>query len=353
MSTANEVEGIQSAAVTAWLAERTEVAPPLRFEVITGGHSNLTYRVTDTQGRRWVLRRPPLNSVLKTAHDMGREHRIIAALAESQVPVPKVVGLCSDDAVNGAPFYVMAFVDGLVARDATLAERLAPPVRQTVSMNLIDVLARLHAVDPEKVGLGDLGKREDYVGRQLRRWSRQLDGLAEASSARDLTPLRRAHAVLADRIPAQSGAGIVHGDYRLDNCIVQEDGTVAAVLDWELCTLGDVRADLGMLMVYWGEPGDDVVALDSPPTTAPGFATRRELVDRYKEVSGDDLPDLDYFVAFSLWRIACILEGVYARYLSGAKGSAIPADVGRFADASDRLGARAEEILAGRPALDA
>lgn len=341
------VEGINPAPVTAWLNARAPVVPPLTFELITGGHSNLTYRVTDAAQRRWVLRRPPLNSVLATAHDMGREHRIVGALAGTGVPVPPVVGLCTDETVNGAPFYVMGFVEGLVARDAKTAEYLDASARETASRNLVEGLVRLHSLEPEAVGLGDLGRKGDYVARQLRRWSRQVQAL----SARDLPLLQQVHGRLVDAIPPQRAAGIVHGDYRLDNCIIRDDGSLAAVLDWELCTLGDVRADVGMLLVYWAEPEDELFALASPPTTAPGFAQRRQLVDWYCEMTDRDLDDLAYFVAFSYWRLACILEGVYARYLSAAMGKKTPHNLDRFGRAVEQLAERAADILDGGPAV--
>ena len=341
------IEGINSPQVTAWMADKAELETPLTFDLITGGHSNLTFRVTDAKGRRWVLRRPPLNSVLATAHDMGREHGVISALADSGVPVPPVVGLCSDEAVNGAPFYVMDFVDGIVARTSQEANQLDGDVRTRASQSLIKNLAKLHALKPEDVGLGQLGKKEAYVARQLRRWARQVAGL----SKRDLPLLMKVHAELEARIPEQGDAGIVHGDYRLDNCIIRPDGEVAAVLDWELCTLGDVRADVATLLVYWAEPGDDFFPLDSPPTLAGGFASRRELVDGYIEATGRDFAELDYFVAFSYWRLACILEGVYSRYLADAMGSARPASLDKFEAAFDILTQRAADILDGKPAI--
>ena len=341
------VEGIDAEGVTRWLRQHTPLTPPLRFQPITGGHSNLTFRVTDAEGRQWVLRRPPLNSVLATAHDMGREHRIISALAESDVPVPGVVAMCTDPSVSGPPFYVMELVEGTVARDVASAQGLSPAQRTRASRSLVEVLARLHRIDPDTVGLGDLGRRERYVARQLRRWDRQVRSL----SRRELPLLFEVHRALSERIPPQHGAGIVHGDYKIENCIVDGTGEVAAVLDWELCTLGDVRADVGMLMVYWVEPGDTLHPLADPPTSIGGFASRRQILDGYREASGQDLPEIDYFVAFASWRLACIIEGVYARYHAAAMGSHIPDDIERFARTVDQLVARAAAILDGQPAV--
>ncbi len=340
-------EGINQPEVTAWLAERIQLDAPLRFELITGGHSNLTFMVRDAKDRRWVLRRPPLNSVLATAHDMRREARVVSAMASTTVPVPNVVGLCEDEAVNGPPFYVMDFVEGTVARNAKIATRLSEDVRRKSSESLVRVLAQLHAVRPDDVGLGDLGKKSDYVARQLRRWSRQVESL----SKRDLPLLDEVHAELAQRIPDQGEAGIVHGDYRLDNCIISDEGEVAAVLDWELCTLGDIRADVGTLAVYWARPEDDFFPLDEPPTIVEGFYSRRQLVDAYLQAARRDVDHLDYFIAFSYWRLACILEGVYARYLAAAMGKSVPTNLERFPVGVDKLTQRAADILGGRPAL--
>ena len=310
--------GVDVPRVTEWLAGQVaELAPPLRFELIAGGRSNLTYRVTDADGRAWVLRRPPLGQVLATAHDMGREHRIISALAPTDVPVAPTVGLCTDDEVNGAPFYVMGYVDGLVARNADAAGGLDVAARRHAGEQLADVLARIHAVDPDAVGLGDLGRRDGYVERQLKRWHGQW----EKSKTRDLPVVDEVHAALAARVPEQGPAAIVHGDYRLDNCLLSPDGSVAAVLDWELCTLGDPLADVGLLLVYWTESTDKHSALlTDAATTLEGFPTRAEVVDRYAAASGRDVSAVDYFVAFGYWKLACIVEGVYARYRGGVMG---------------------------------
>ncbi|MCU0273442.1 MAG: phosphotransferase family protein [Acidimicrobiales bacterium] len=318
--------GIDADAVSAWMADHTDVAPPLRFTLIAGGHSNLTFRVDDAAGRRWALRRPPLGQVLATAHDMGREHRIISALAGSGVPVPATVGLSPDDAVNGAPFYVMAFVEGTVVRDAATAETFPAEARSRMAHELLEVLARLHAVDVDAVGLGDLGRKADYIPRQLKRWSTQF----AQSTDRDLPAVQRVHDILAARIPEQQGAGIVHGDYRLDNCMVGPDGSIAAVLDWELCTLGDVLADLGSLQMYWGVRGSEQQALQGTPTLAEGIPSWEEVFATYAARSDRDLSALPYYVAFAYWRGACIIEGVYNRYKRRAMGDKAPADVEVF-----------------------
>jgi len=313
-----EVEGIRHEQVTSWFRDHVPgVEPPLSFELIAGGHSNLTYRVVDAAGGTWVLRRPPLGQVLATAHDMGREHRIIAALGPTPVPVPPAIGYCDDEAVNGAPFYAMGFVDGHIVRDAATATRaLGVEERRAAGESLVDVLAAIHAVVPDDVGLGDLGRREGYIERQLKRWHTQW----EQSKTRELPVVDEVHAYLSARVPEQGAATIVHGDYRLDNCIVGDDGRVRAVLDWELCTLGDPLADLGLLQVYWTDATDDHPALLTAATAVDGFPTRKQLIDRYAEQSGRDVSNLDFYVAFGYWKLACIVEGVYARYAGGSMG---------------------------------
>lgn len=313
---AEGIPGIDAPAVTAWLTERVDVEPPLRFERIVGGLSNLTFRVTDESGRRWVLRRPPLGHVLATAHDMGREARILTALAPTPVPVPPVVDLCTDDEVNGASFYVMEHVDGIVAASSAAAVALDSSARQRAGSSLIDVLATIHSVDVDEVGLGDLGRREAYVERQLSRWQRQWDATRDV----DVPEMDELHQHLTSSVPAQGSATIVHGDYRLDNCLIRTDGSVAAVLDWELCTLGDPMADLGLLFVYWAETDDSFRVNDDAATLLDGFPTRSELLARYADVTGRDTSAIGYYVALGYWKLACILQGVIVRFRQGAMG---------------------------------
>jgi aminoglycoside phosphotransferase (APT) family kinase protein len=299
-----------------WFTEHVaDVDPPLAYERIAGGRSNLTFRVADAAGRQFVLRRPPLHSRLPSAHDMAREHRIQTALADTAVPVPRMIGYCADEAVTGAEFYVMEHVDGLVVRDRSAAEPLSAAARRAASDNLVDTLVALHAVEPDDVGLGDLARKDGYIARQLKRWQRQW----EAQKTRDLMAMDEAHAALAAQIPEQGPARVVHGDYRLDNLLLAPDGEVRAVLDWELCTLGDPLADVGTVLVYWAEAGDRVVPLGDAATLEPGFAGRAQLVERYRARAGTAV-DLDFYMAFAYWRLAAILEGVYARTLAGAYG---------------------------------
>jgi aminoglycoside phosphotransferase (APT) family kinase protein len=311
-------DGIDQAGVEAWFADHVEGAePPLAFDRVSGGRSNLTYGVRDTAGHRWALRRPPLGRRLASAHDMGREHRIISALQSTAVPVPPVCGLCEDETVNGAPFFVMGFVEGPILRTRGEAEEaFGEADRRAIGERVVDTLVAIHAVDVDAAGLGDLSRREDYVARQLHRWHGQW----EKSKTRELAVVDDVHRRLAARIPEQGPATIVHGDYRLDNMILAPSGEVAAVVDWELCTLGDPLADVGMLLVYWSERGDEFTPLFEAATTAGGFPGREEVKARYAERSGRDLSGIDYYVALGYWKLAIVLEGVFARYAAGQYG---------------------------------
>jgi aminoglycoside phosphotransferase (APT) family kinase protein len=291
------VNGVDAPKVTAWFEQNVpEAVAPLEFELIAGGHSNLTFGVTDAKGERWVLRRPPLGHVLATAHDMSREFTIISAVGPTPVPVAPAVGLCTDPEVNGAPFYVMRFVDGHVLRDASIANAvLDKDGRRRAGESIADVLADIHAVDVDAVGLGELGRKEGYIARQLKRWYSQFQSSNELTK-RPVPMIHEVHDRLASRIPDQGAAAIVHGDYRLDNCMVDDTGQVIAVLDWEICTLGDPLADVGLLAVYWTDPGDEQALLTSP-TTADGVVTRAELLARYAERGGRDLAEIVFYVA--------------------------------------------------------
>jgi aminoglycoside phosphotransferase (APT) family kinase protein len=313
-------EGINEGKVTEWMvAHLPELTSPLTFTLIAGGRSNLTYRVEDSGGRAWALRRPPLHLVLPTAHDMSREYRLMHSLGPVGIPVPVTVGLCTDESVNDRPFYVMEFVEGHILRTAQEAEAAFGEItRRGVGDNMADTLAALHDVDPDTIGLGDLGRHEGYIERQLRRWRGQYD-LMRVDGVDHGELVQRVSDELARRIPTQQRTSVVHGDYRIDNVVLADDGTVRAILDWEICTLGDPLADLGLLMVYWADPADSVAVLGLSSTMAPGFSTRAEVLERYGSVSDLDISGVRYYQAFGYWKLACVLQGVYARYVAGAR----------------------------------
>lgn len=311
------VEGIDTRNVTEWLhAHVPGLEPPVRFFLIAGGHSNLTFRCEDNNGVNCVLRRPPLGHLLESAHDMGREYKIISALADSKVPVPRTFGLCKDPDVNSADFYVMSFVDGLVLNDSIIGEQVLTRYRSAIGLHVIDILCDLHKINPDDVGLGDLGRKEAYLERQLKRWTKQW----EASKTHEVPEMEQAAKILVETMPQQVGATIVHGDYRLGNMVVR-DSLVKAILDWELCTLGDPLADIGYLLNNWASPGEVQRGDgDQSPTAAGGYPSREELCEIYAERTGRDLSNINYYRAFSHWRLAAIGQGVYKRYLEGAMG---------------------------------
>ena len=337
------MDGVDVPKVTAWFeANIAAVEPPLTFTLIAGGRSNLTFKVTDAAGRSFVLRRPPLGHVLPTAHDMSREHKIISALGPTPVPVAPALGFCDDTDVTGAPFYVMGFIDGLIVRDGSEAQQLTVAERARAGQSLVEVLASIHAIDPEQVGLGDLGRHDGYIARQLKRWYSQF----QQSKMRDVPGVDEMHDFLAAHIPEQQGVAIVHGDYRLDNCIIGDGGDIVAVLDWEICTLGDPLADIGLLLVYWNDPDDSAPALaGAGATTLEGFPRRADLRRHYEELAGRDTSALDFYIAFGYWKLACILDGVYTRYAKGAMG-ADGASWEVFGDAVVGLAERSKQFAA-------
>ena len=314
--------GLDAAAVERWMVEHVPgLTGPLRFRLIAGGHSNLTYAVEDANTRQCVVRRPPLSGRSGGAHDVGREHQVISALWPTVVPVPEPLGLCVDETVNGAAFYVMDLVDGHVVDDPAVADRALPTaaLRRRASEQIVDVLADLHTVDVDAVGLGVAAKREGFLDRQLRGMAR----VWAQTKTRELPLVDALHARLVAAAPPQRHTGIVHSDYRFGNVIIDGTGRLAAVLDWELWTLGDVLADVGFLLNNWYEPGDDIplVWMTVPPTTAGGFASRTDVIERYAARTGCDLSAIEYYRAFQHWKVAILAEGVKRRYESAAMAS--------------------------------
>lgn len=320
-------EGYDVEAVEAWIASNVNgLTPPLTWTRLQGGHSNLTYRIDDSQGRAAVIRRPPQGELLPKAHDMSREWALISALGPTPVPVAPAMAFCESPEVTGAWFYVMGLIDGQPLYSAQESEgRIPQDERQTLAWSFIDVLADLHTLDPDKIGLSDLGKKEDYVGRQLRTWFRSWTSSIDDAEYDD----PRAHEIrdyLSDNIPDQGPAKVVHGDYGLHNCLIGANYKVVAVVDWEISTLGDPLADLGYALNTWAEPGE---GRKGAATALPGFPTRVELAARYEERSGRDLSKLNYYIGFNWWKSACIVHGVYARYCAGKK-STEGVDMGDF-----------------------
>ncbi len=336
------VEGIHIEKVTAWFQEHISgVVPPLSFSLITGGRSNLTYRVEDAQQQVYVLRRPPLGHVLESAHNMGREFKIISALGQTDIPVAPALGLCQDKSVNEADFYVMRFVDGQVYTSSVQGEGVPADERKPMCIDVIDTLVRLHLINPDDIGLGDLGKKKDYVARQVRRWTKQYAN----SKTEEIPEMEEVGRLLGENIPIQVGASIAHGDYRFGNLMVN-NYRVAAILDWELCTLGDPLADLGYLLNWWFQAGDvEPGDHDDAPSLVAGFSSREDLVAYYAEHTGRDLSNINYYRALSYWRLAAISQGVYRRYLEGVMGDSDDLDLKRYRNNVHMLSKLALDIL--------
>ena len=306
---------LDTQAISRWLEAELDVKGPVRSTLLAGGRSNLTY-LLETPDQKMVLRRPPGGDLPKGAHDVIREARMLDSLAQ-HVPVPRIHGICEDTDVTGVPFILMEFLDGLILRTPEDVMQLTDvAVREQAGNSLVDSLIRLHQVDVRETILSGLAGRKDYLERQLKRWN----GNWKHTSTRDLPDLEATYQWLCDNAPAQEGSSILHGDYRLDNCVLDQTGQVVGLLDWELATVGDPMADLGQLLVYWSEPDDEFTALANPPTKAPGFATREELSNRYLSATGADPARLEYFVVFNWWKVACIVENVYSRMLGGVMG---------------------------------
>ncbi|MGW6916455.1 phosphotransferase family protein [Kitasatospora sp. NPDC054939] len=340
---AGDPPGLDLAALRAHLERELPggVGGPLRAELIEGGRSNLTYLLTGGADR-WVLRRPPLGHVLATAHDMGREYRVMTALHGTEVPVPATLLFDPTDRVLGAPWYLMAYVPGTAHRDADALAALGEQRVRALGLRLVDTLVALHRIDPAAVGLADFGRPEGYLERQLRRWSTQL----AASRSRELPGIDRLCALLAERLPASPAAALVHGDYRLDNVLVDSADAlngpggpgggggsgpgvggsgpggsrgadrIGAVLDWEMSTLGDPLTDVGLLVMYTELAGVGGGLIPSA-ATAPGFPSAAELVGRYAAETGRDAAELDWYVAFASFKLAVVAEGIHYRYRQG------------------------------------
>jgi aminoglycoside phosphotransferase (APT) family kinase protein len=309
-------EGVDLARLRPYFAEHVPAAGDreLNAELIAGGRSNLTYAIGDGE-HTWVLRRPPLGHVLPTAHDMAREYRVMTALAGTDVPVPVTYALCEDNDVNDAPFYVMEKVEGVIYRDGSALAGLDAGEAAKVSTELVDVMARIHTVDYEAVGLEGFGHPDGFLERQVRRWGEQW----ERSKTRELPGVEEIARRLRAALPESGPPTIVHGDYRLDNTMMAADdpGRIVAVLDWEMSTLGDPLTDVGLFLLYWGNAGAQVIATGAAIDAKAGFLTGDEVVERYARESGRSVDALDWYVVFAHYKLAIIVEGIHARFRMG------------------------------------
>ncbi|MEZ5218363.1 MAG: phosphotransferase family protein [Ilumatobacteraceae bacterium] len=321
---AEDLPGYDRAAVERWVGEHVEgLVPPFQWRRLEGGHSNLTFALTDTEGRDAVIRRPPLGKLLPKAHDMWREYRIIAALGPTAVPVPVAYGFCEDESVTGAKFYVMSRVTGRALYTlADVEEHVPVENRPRLAESFIDTLAALHSVDPESVGLADLGRPDGYVARQLKTWYGSWTASAEGAQYDDAR-IHELHEHFSTNLPEQGPGRIVHGDYGPHNVMTASEGRVTAVLDWEIATLGDPLADMAYALNAWVSK-DEAERRGMPTvaaTSAEGFPSSEVLAERYAASTGADLSNLAYYRAFNYFKTACIIHGVYCRYVLGQKSS--------------------------------
>lgn len=329
--------------VREWLAaaESGPVGERVTVRLIAGGRSNPTYEVADG-ARSWILRRPPYGHVLPTAHDMGREYRALTALRDTAVPVPRTVGLCDDTAVLGAPFYVMDKLDGITLRSAEDTARLTPEQRGALARAMIDTLVALHQVDAEAVGFGGRGRPDGYLRRQLRRWHQQW----ESSATAPRPEVDVLHARLTASVPQIRFPGIVHGDFKIDNLMLDaaDPTRIIGLLDWEMSTVGDSLTDLGILCSFWDQRGEFHNPVTAGATALPGFPSRDELVAAYAGARGIDVADIDWYLVFADFKIAVILEGIHARHrqglTEGADFEGVGAMVGPLLDRARERAAR-------------
>ena len=327
--------GLRVQPTSAWLAEHVAaIRPPYTFSLIAAGGSNLTYRIDDADGRKFILRRPPAAAVLASAHDVAREHRIMAALRDSDVPVPEMMAFCGDAAVTGAPFYVMSYAGGLILRTQEAALEAGADNCRRAAEAFFDVLARIHTLDTTRAGLEDLSRPGGYVERQLRRWLQQYQAALRGAPNPLLIEL---HDRMAAKPPADvSSRGLlIHGDYHIDNAVLDPTMSVIAVLDWELATLGHPIADLCWALMFWARPGDRMVMMEDAVTAAPGFPGREQMAEVYERASGYPLDNLPYFQALALWKLSCLIQGSLFRAEEGGSGGL---QHGREADPSRTLG---------------
>lgn len=311
--------GVDLLALQQWLEQHKPelVSGELSTQLIQGGKSNLTYELTDGE-HEWILRRPPVGEMIATAHDMNREYTMASALNGTEVPVPNMIAYCDDKDVMGADFYIMEKIDGVPYRLRSELEPLGAGRAAAIGRRLISTLATLHRVRPEEVGLENFGKPAGFLSRQVKRWKNQID----ASYTRDLPDAARLHAALETRIPDQTPAGIVHGDYRLDNVLIGPDDRPAAVIDWELATLGDPLMDVALMLIYqkrakivsqWAENYGEAQDV----TLTPGYPTEQQIIEQYAQESGRDMTHFNFYLALACFKLAGISEGVRYRYLNG------------------------------------
>ncbi|MCH1525474.1 MAG: phosphotransferase family protein [Candidatus Actinomarina sp.] len=321
-----------------YISSVTELDRNFTFEQFKVGRSNITFKIEDGI-YRYVLRRPPFGNKLESAHNMKREYKIISELYKSKIKVPKPISLCSDRNISDEDFYVMEYIEGETISDNIIADKYSRNEKEKISKSFIKTAAELHSYDVVNSELSDLGKHEDYVERQLTRWSKQFD----AQKIRDIIDLNKATDILFSSIPNQQSVGIVHGDYRLDNVRIK-DNEVRAILDWELCTLGDPLADLGTVIASWSNLEEKDTPFIYSPSLSPGFLSRNQILSIYERESSLDLKNIEFYIRLSFWKHAMIMEGVYVRYSLGYYGDIDKKEIDAFGESTFNFAKKASNI---------
>ena len=328
-----------------YISSVVDISEDFNFEQFKVGRSNITFKIYD-DANSFVLRRPPFGLKLESAHNMGREYKILKVLSENGLRVPKPMYLYNKKELSVDDFYIMEFIEGETIANNQIADEFNEIQKNTITESFIKVLSEIHNFDVISSELNDLGKHEDYVERQINRWNKQF----QSQKVREIKELESATKLLLDNIPSQQTVGIVHGDYRLDNVRVK-DNQVAAVLDWELCTLGDPLADMGTVIASWNTKQEKDSPFIYSPTLSGGFPTRKDVIELYLNNSDLDLSDIEFYARLSFWKHAMIMEGVYIRYSMGSYGKTNENEIESFKNSTIKFANKAanknllEEII--------
>ena len=328
-----------------YISSVVDISEDFNFEQFKVGRSNITFKIFDN-ANSFVLRRPPFGLKLESAHNMGREYKILKVLSENGLRVPKPMYLYNKKELSVDDFYIMEFIEGETIANNQIADEFNEIQKNTITESFIKALSEIHNFDVISSELNDLGKHEDYVARQINRWNKQF----QSQKVREIKELESATKLLLDNIPSQQTVGIVHGDYRLDNVRVK-DNQVAAVLDWELCTLGDPLADMGTVIASWNTKQEKDSPFIYSPTLSGGFPTRKDVLELYLNNSDLDLSDIEFYARLSFWKHAMIMEGVYIRYSMGSYGKTNENEIESFKNSTIKFANKAanknllEEII--------
>ena len=328
-----------------YISSVVDISEDFNFEQFKVGRSNITFKIFD-DANSFVLRRPPFGLKLESAHNMGREYKILKVLSENGLRVPKPMYLYNKKELSVDDFYIMEFIEGETIANNQIADEFNEIQKNTITESFIKALSEIHNFDVISSELNDLGKHEEYVERQINRWNKQF----QSQKVREIKELEIATKLLLDNIPSQQTVGIVHGDYRLDNVRVK-DNQVAAVLDWELCTLGDPLADMGTVIASWNTKQEKDSPFIYSPTLSGGFPTRKDVIELYLNNSDLDLSDIEFYARLSFWKHAMIMEGVYIRYSMGSYGKTNENEIESFKNSTIKFANKAanenllEEII--------